>query len=96
MTEFISRLLRTIVLAVLAMVGMGMALIFMLSTAIAVGVLYVVARLRGRPFGVRAYWQQRQAQAEPRQPAGFGQPAAAGGFRPRRAEVIDVESRDVS
>lgn len=93
MTEFISRLLRTIVIAVLALVGMGMALIFMFSTAIAVGVLYVVARLRGRPFGVRAYWQQRKADRS--RPSGFNQPATAGGFRPRPADVIDVESRDV-
>lgn len=94
MTEFISRLLRTIVLAAVALVGMGMALIFMLSTAIAVGVFYVVARLRGRPFGVRAYWQQRQA-ARPG-PGPFAQAATAGGFRTRRpVDIIDVESRDV-
>ncbi|MEI2418349.1 hypothetical protein V8Z80_19380 [Orrella sp. JC864] len=70
MTEFLTKTFRAFALLVLALLGMGMALIFMFSTAIAVGVLYLVARLRGRPFGVRAYWQQRQA-ARPG-PAGFG------------------------
>ena len=48
MTDTLTRFVRTIILAMLALVGMGMALLFMVSTAIAVGVLYVVAKLRGK------------------------------------------------
>ncbi|VFR89689.1 putative exported protein [plant metagenome] len=107
MTQLISRILHTVLFVVLALVGMGMALIFMLSTAIAVAVLYVTARLRGQPFGVRSYWQQRQARRPGfTQNTGFGQaptgPAAGsrrqGGFpgpSRRPADVIDVEARDV-
>ena len=78
MTEFISRLLRTIVIAVLALVGMGMALIFMFSTAIAVGVLYVVARLRGRPFGVLPIGSS--ARPTDRAPRASTSPLPQGGF----------------
>ncbi len=93
MIEIVSKVFRAILFVVLAAVGMGMALIFMFSTALAVGVLYVIARVRGRPFGVRAYWQERQAQ-RPDPAATFA--ARSGGFKPRRpAEIVDVESRDV-
>src|SRR5690606_6089667 len=91
MTELISRFLRAVLFAVLALLGMGMALVFMLSTAVAVAVLYVVARLRGKPFGVRAYWAQRRG-------AGYGSGPGAAGAGPgpfRRPDVIDVEVREV-
>lgn len=88
MTDLISRFLRAVLFAVLALVGMGMALVFMLSTAVAVTVLYVVARLRGQPFGVRAYWAQRRGAAYGRAPAGGAHPF-------RRGEIIDVEVREV-
>ena len=57
MTNPLIRFLRAVLFAALALIGMAMALVFMLSTAIAVAILYVV---RGKPFGVRAYWSQRQ------------------------------------
>jgi hypothetical protein len=62
-----------------------MALVFMVSTAIAVGILYVIAKVRGRPFGVKAYWHQRNATR--------GTPA--GPFPGVRPDVIDVEVREV-
>lgn len=54
-----NQLLRGALFFILAIFGMTMAFIFMISTAIAVGVLYVVAKIKGRPFGVRAYWDTR-------------------------------------
>ena len=60
MTNPLIRFLRAVLFAALALIGMAMALVFMLSTAIAVAILYVVAKVRGKPFGVRAYWSQRQ------------------------------------
>jgi len=102
MTDTISRLVQGVLFAMLAVIGMGMALVFMISTAIAVGVLYIVARVRGKPFGVRAYWDQRRGgQKKP----GFGD--AAGGFAAKgpfarqstpktpRKDIIDVEVREV-
>ena len=113
MTDTLTRILRTAIFAILALLGMAMALVFMLSTAIAVGVLYIVARLRGKPFGIRAYWNQRnQAYGFASRPFGsspFGatagqQPAANAGtrkqpprsLRPRPADVIDVDVREVN
>lgn len=89
MTNIISRFLRAVFFAVLALIGMAMALVFMLSTAIAVAILYVVARVRGKPFGVRAYWSHRQAT----RPGPF-QPSPAPFAQPR-GDVIDVEAREI-
>jgi hypothetical protein len=86
MNNALTRLVRTVAFTVLALIGGAMALIFMASTAIAVGILYVVARVRGRPFGVRAYWHQRNATR------GAG---PAGPFQGVRPDVIDVEAREV-
>lgn len=76
-----TQILRGLLFFVLTLFGMVMAFIFMLSTAIAIGVLYIVARIKGRPFGVRAYWDSRRPQ-----------PAA----RPfKNKDVIDVEMREI-
>jgi len=83
MTDTLTRFVRTIILAMLALVGMGMALLFMVSTAIAVGVLYVVAKLRGKPFGARA-GQNPFQKTDP-----FTREQA------RRPDVVDVEARRV-
>lgn len=66
----------------LAVFGMLMAVIFMISTAIAIGVLYVVARIKGRPFGVKAYWDQRRHT-----------PTSKNSFKNK--DVVDVEMREI-
>jgi len=70
------------------MLGMAMALVFMVSTAIAVGVLYVVARVKGRPFGVRAYWSDRRS-GQYTGPRPYSTP------RHKDQDVIDVEAREI-
>ncbi|WP_233236431.1 hypothetical protein [Bordetella sp. LUAb4] len=87
MDNALTRLFRALAVTLLALVGAAMALLFMVSTAIAVGILYLVAKVRGKPFGVRAYWHHRQAN---RGPVGAGAP-----FPPVRPDVIDVEAREV-
>jgi len=90
MNDILSRFLRAVLFAVVGLVGMAMALVFMLSTAIAVGILYVMAKVRGKPFGVRAYWSQRRGARPgpfPGGPAPFAQPAGG--------DVIDVEAREI-
>ena len=77
-----SQILRGVLFLILAVCGMAMAFIFMVSSAIAIGVLYIVARIKGRPFGVRAYWDER------RQPRG-----RAGNFR--KDDVVDVKMREI-
>ena len=53
MKDILPRFLRAVLFALLALTGIAMALIFMFSTAIAVGILYVIAEVRGKPFGAR-------------------------------------------
>ncbi|MCX5589905.1 hypothetical protein [Alcaligenes endophyticus] len=55
-----NQIIRTALFALLTIFGMLMAVVFMVSTAIAIGILYIVARISGRPFGVKNYWQQRR------------------------------------
>lgn len=72
---------------------MAMALVFMISTAIAMGILYLIAKVRGKPFGVRAYWSQRQtARPNPFRQAKPESPAHLSGSR---NDVIDVEAREI-
>ncbi len=78
-----NQIIRVLLFFVLAIFGMAMALIFMVSTAIAIGILYVVARVKGRPFGVKAYWDQRRHTA----------PTTKSAFSTK--DVTDVEMREI-
>ncbi|MGB6103696.1 MAG: hypothetical protein WBF88_07585 [Pusillimonas sp.] len=77
-----NQIIRGILFLVLAIFGMAMAVIFMISTAIAVAILYVVARIKGRPFGVKAYWEER------RRPSG-----SKNMFKNK--DITDVEMREI-
>ncbi len=79
-----NQIIRGILFFALALFGMAMAFIFMISTAIAVGILYIVARVKGRPFGARAYWEQRRQAA----------PAARKPIFPTK-DVTDIEMREI-
>lgn len=83
----LNQILRGALFLVLAVFGMAMAFIFMVSTAIAIAILYVVARIKGRPFGVKAYWEERR---RPRAGA-----ANASGSPFRSTDVTDVEMREL-
>ncbi|WP_269495867.1 hypothetical protein [Castellaniella sp. S9] len=88
--NIIQQILRGALFLVLAFFGMVMAFVFMASTAVAVAVLYVVARLQGRPFGMKAYWAERR---RPGVHPGFA------GTRQRNAgpkqDVTDIEMREI-
>ena len=79
----LTQILRGVLFFILAMCGMAMAFVFMVSTAIAIGVLYIVARIKGRPFGVRAYWDQRRQPRNNR----------ASAFR--KDDVVDIQMREI-
>jgi len=101
MIDLLQRFLHTVIFTVLALLGMVMALAFLFSTAIAVVVFYVIARLRGKPFGIRSYWNRRS------QTHGFGARvfgaasfagksyARASGRGNNRPDVVDIELREV-
>jgi hypothetical protein len=90
MIDFIGRLFRFVALALVALIGLGMALIFTFSTIIAVAILFLVARLRGQRFSVQEYWTNRKAQRKPI----FTKGNAASSERTRE-NVTDVEARDI-
>ncbi|ARP52457.1 hypothetical protein [Alcaligenes faecalis] len=80
-----NQIIRTALFVLLTIFGAIMAFIFMVSTAIAIGILYIVARISGRPFGVKAYWDQR------RRPAATSKQSTA----PRSRDVTDIEMREI-
>lgn len=77
-----NQIIRGVLFFVLAVLGMIAAFIFMVSTAIAVAILYVVARIKGRPFGVRAYWEERRRPYQARR-----------AFNTK--DVTDIEMREI-
>lgn len=79
-----NQIIRGVLFFALAIFGMVAAFVFMISTALAVGILYIVARIKGRPFGARAYWEQRR-QAAPQRRGPLFQPK----------DVTDVEMREI-
>ncbi|ASR88429.1 MULTISPECIES: hypothetical protein [Alcaligenes] len=80
-----NQIIRTALFVLLTIFGAIMAFIFMVSTAIAIGILYIVARISGRPFGVKAYWDQR------RRPTTASKQSTA----PRSRDVTDIEMREI-
>ncbi|MCQ9617273.1 hypothetical protein L1889_11710 [Paenalcaligenes niemegkensis] len=90
-----NQIIRAVLFALLTIIGMIMAVIFMASTALAIAILYVVARLSGRPFGIKSYWNGRRrpnpAQAfQQRTHANRPQGAA------KRQNVSDIEMREIN
>ena len=89
--NLIQQLLRTVLFLILAFFGLIMAFVFMASTLLAIGVLYIVARVKGRPFGVKAYWAERRRPTMPPRPGAWSradQPA-------RERDVTDIEMREI-
>ncbi|MBU4609338.1 hypothetical protein IMZ29_01860 [Achromobacter sp. GG226] len=101
----LSRLLRSVVVLMLALAGIAMAFVLMVSTAIALGVMYVVARVRGKPFPAAAMWQARRGTqwrfvrrpgAAPADAADeVSEPARPRAAIRRNRNVTDVEARDL-
>lgn len=85
MIETLTRILRAMALALVALISIGMALIFTVSTLIAVVILFVAMRLRGQKFSVQEYWTNRQSKRKPIFNKGPGD----------NQRVSDVEARDV-
>ena len=89
--NIIQNTLRAALFLILAFFGVVMALIFMASTALAIGVLYIVARLQGRPFGVKAYWEERRRAPMPGRSGPWSGKTGPG----RKQDVVDIEMREI-
>ena len=101
MTDTIAKLLRTAFVAGLALVGTIMAAILLASTAVALAIVYVVAKLRGKPFVANTYWKRSQTRwgfGGTAEGAAAAAPArATSGYanRMKRSDIVDVEVREV-
>jgi len=93
MTTLIAQFLHTVLVTGLALIGMAVMAVLLVSTAIVLAVAYLVAKVRGKPFVPGAAWQRTQHRW------GFGGDVARPrDFNPRMkpADVVDVELRDLT
>lgn len=89
--NIIQQALRAALFLILAFFGLIMAMVFMASTLLAIAVLYIVARLQGRPFGVKAYWAERRRAPMSARPGAWSR-----GERTQRPhDVTDIEMREI-
>ncbi|PHY06065.1 MAG: hypothetical protein CK528_11360 [Alcaligenaceae bacterium] len=89
MLILLQRLVQLVVFVVIALVGLVMATVFVASTIVAVMILVVVARLRGKSFSAKEYWMARSAKRKPI--------LKSGSFSTKNsADVTDVKARDIS
>lgn len=103
MTATLSSILRSVLMAMIALVGMVMASIFLVSTAIAVGVIYLIAKLRGKPFVAQTLWSRSQTRwgfsnaatsAAGHESSARSSNASPFAQRLRKADISDVEFND--
>ncbi|MGG4604898.1 hypothetical protein ACLPHM_08930 [Paenalcaligenes sp. Me131] len=88
-----TQILRAVLFAMLTVIGMIMAVIFMASTALAIAILYIVARISGRPFGIRSYWQNRR---RPNPAQAFQERQQNTARPPKPQNVSDIEMRELN
>lgn len=81
----IQRLLRAVIFTLLAMIGVIMAVIFTVSTILAMAILIIASAVRGKRFEVKEYWMNRQARRKSILDKGSL----------RSKDVTDVDVRDV-
>ena len=89
MLFLLQRLVRLVAFVFLAIIGMFMAVVFVASTIVAVAILVVVARLRGKTFSAKEYWMARSARRKPILKSGSFSTKNSG-------DVTDVKARDIS
>ena len=65
MLVLLQRLLRLVAFVFVALIGMFMAVVFVASSIVAVVILVVAARLRGKTFSAKEYWMARSARRRP-------------------------------
>lgn len=90
----LNQILRSALFFVLTIVGMLMAVVFMVSTAIAIAILYVVARISGRPFAIKSYWDQRR-RSKTRPDFSHKGPSQPTSSSRNTQNVTDVEMREI-
>lgn len=92
--NLLKQAIRTLLFLILAFFGLIMAMVFMASTILAICILYVVARLKGKPFGVKAYWQERR-RANSAQASKWSKYGDSKYGNNKQQEVVDIEMREI-
>jgi hypothetical protein len=88
MLSLLQQLLRLAAFVFVGFIGLFMALVFIGSTVVAIAILTVLARLRGKNFSAKEYWQTRRTRRKPL--------AKSGSFSTKdTTNVTDVKARDV-
>ena len=81
----IQSIFRAIILTLLALIGVIMAVIFTVSTIVAMMILIIVSAVRGKRFEVKEYWMNRQSRRK----------SILGKGSLRSKDVTDVDVRDI-
>ena len=81
----IQSIFRAIILTLLALIGVIMAVIFTVSTIVAMMILIIVSAVRGKRFEVKEYWMNRQSRLK----------SILGKGSLRSKDVTDVDVRDI-
>lgn len=85
MIELLRRIIRLIVFLVVAFAGLVMAVILAASTLVAIVILLVVSRLRGKPFAPKEYWTASQSKRK----------STSATSALNKKDVTDLDSRDL-
>ena len=94
MKDLLDSTLKSILFVILAIVGLSMAFIFMASTAIALGIMYIIARVRGQNFSAGQYWTQSRTRARQTQ-TDFQEKFHKRKFSTSAKDVTDVDIREI-
>lgn len=94
MNQFLDRFFKALLFGVITIAGLVMAAVFLVSAAIAVGLFYVIAKVRGKPFMAREYWTRSSSRARQTQTE-FSQRFKRSGNFSRKPDVTDVEMREI-
>lgn len=86
--DTLTRLIRALIFGIIAIIGIIMAVVFTLSTIVALMILYVTAKFRARPFNAQEYWTTRQSKRNPVFQKGIR-------ARSSRDDITDVQARDI-
>lgn len=100
MSDFINRIFRIILVVIFTVIGLVMAFTLIISALLAVGVLYIVALVRGKPFSAKGFMKKSSTRAKETSQS-FGskfQTDDAKDSRIRKpdpSDITDVEFKDV-
>ncbi len=94
MNNFLDRFFKALLFGVVTIAGLVMASVFLVSAAIAVGLFYIIAKVRGKPFVAREYWKTTSSRARQTQ-SEFSERFKQPGNFSKKPDITDVEMREI-